>query len=158
MPGDLYHAPVPAPEQFSADSKVALQAAQDRAYGMRHEYVGTEHILLGLLPTIPEAFRALEVTAEALESAIQATIRPGKQEVPRAVAPYTSRAKQLLTLAEARAAETGFSTIEPEHLLLACVRAPKSISQEVLMQLDVSPSFAAERLTGLLEQRRVPGR
>src|ERR1051325_11154852 len=108
---------------FSERVRRVLAAARDEAARLRHEYVGTEHILLGLIrfedSTAVKILRKCEVDTAAVRDLIEATVKKGISSHPTGPdLPYTSRAKKVLELSMAAARDLGTNYVGTEHLLL----------------------------------------
>jgi ClpA/ClpB-like protein len=139
-------------QRFSDDARRIVVLAQDEAQSLRHNYVGTEHLLLGLLRleegAAADVLRTLGVTHEAARAQVTAIVGEGAEEVTGRL-PFTPRAKKALEFAFRESTARGARCIEPEHVLLVLARAPETVSAQVLAQLAVSE----EALTAALEKR-----
>src|SRR5216110_865987 len=112
---------------FSDRVRRVLQLAREEAARLHHEYVGTEHILLGLIREGEGVGTAvltnLDVDLVVIQAKIEETVKQGKGTSPLGTdLPYTSRAKKVLELSMAEARELNHSYIGTEHLLLGLVR------------------------------------
>lgn len=135
---------IPEPETgYPERTRALLRLARESAFELRHEYIGTEHLLIALTRMIPEMFRDQGVPPEVVLERIGESVFPGRSSAAGNL-PYTSRTKALLSLAQEEAAATGGSLVEPEHLLLAAIRAERSIAHEVLFMLGFDHRRAAE--------------
>ena len=127
---------------FTEPVHAALRAARDEALRLGHDYIGTEHILLGLDrdPSIRARLQRLGLTSERLRSALEWSVRRGTRTgpVPGAVAelPYTSRAMRVLELSRTEAGD--HDEIRPEHLLLGLLREDRGIAGEILTGLGLA--------------------
>ena len=119
----------------------ALVAAREESVRWRHEYVGTEHILLGLLSdegTVAN-LRKLRVTPEEIREKLAEVLPPGQSTVTRGELPYTSRAKKVLEFSMSEARERGDDFVGPEHLFMGELREEHGIAAQVLSQFGVTP-------------------
>src|SRR4030081_1096723 len=133
---------------FTDRVRKVLQMAREEAARLHHEYVGTEHILLGLIREgegVPEAVLTnLNVDLEEIQQKIEETGEKGHAAAPAGPdLPYTSRAKKVLELAMSEARELNHSYVGTEHLLLGLLREEKGIAAQVLT--DTGVNLAAPR-------------
>ncbi len=140
---------------FTARSRRALMAAGDESAALKHEYVGTEHILLALLhDTECLAYARLNnlgVNLDAMEALIGATLKPGQSELPAgSPRPYTSRTKKVLELAMAAARDDNHSDVRTDHLLHGMLREKIGIGAQVLAAAGVT----LEQLSGDIPDAR----
>jgi DNA-binding transcriptional regulator YhcF (GntR family) len=125
---------------FSDRTRKAIAGARERAARLQHGYVGTEHLLLGLLGDdgMRTMLRQLGVSPAEIEAEVEAKLKPGHVTVALGELPYTSRAKKVLefAMAEAREAEDNF--VDTEHLLLGVVREEKGIGADVMARFGIT--------------------
>src|ERR1051326_2751156 len=128
---------------FTDRVRKVLQMAREEAARLHHEYVGTEHILLGLIRegegVAAAVLTNLNVDLEEIQQKIEETVKKGK--APAAAGPdlpYTSRAKKVLELAMSEARELNHSYVGTEHLLLGLLREEKGIAAQVLTDAGVN--------------------
>jgi len=136
---------------FTDRVRRTLSFAREEANRLRHAYVGTEHILLGLArDKAGEAARllqALGVDLDAVRSAVATQCPPGAGARPsRPDLPYTSRAKKVLELAMTAARDLDHDHVGTEHLLLGLLREEKGVGARVLREQAVT----AERVRSLI--------
>jgi ATP-dependent Clp protease ATP-binding subunit ClpC len=117
--------------------------AREEAARLHHEYVGTEHILLGLIRegegVAAAVLTNLSVDLEEVQQKIEETVKKGKaSSAPGPDLPYTSRAKKVLELAMTEARELNHSYVGTEHLLLGLLREEKGIAAQVLTDAGVT--------------------
>jgi len=121
---------------FTDRTRKVLAMAREEAIRMGHDYVGTEHILLGLLREgrgmSNAVLDALGIDPEAIEDAIGKLVRHGRTVIGKGELPYTSRAKKVLEFAMAEARELNHSYVGTEHLLLGLMREERGIAAQVL--------------------------
>jgi ATP-dependent Clp protease ATP-binding subunit ClpC len=128
---------------FTDRVRKVLQMAREEAARLHHEYVGTEHILLGLIRegegVAAAVLQNLNVDLEEISQRIEETVKKGKAAAATGPdLPYTSRAKKVLELAMAEARELNHSYVGTEHLLLGLLREEKGIAAQVLTDAGVS--------------------
>src|ERR671933_573581 len=116
---------------FTERVRKVLAMAREEAARLHHEYVGTEHILLGLIRegegVAAAVLQNLSVDLDEIQQKIEETVKKGKAaQATGPDLPYTSRAKKVLELAMAEARELNHSYVGTEHLLLGLVREKKS--------------------------------
>jgi len=132
---------------FTERTRKVLSLAQDEARRLRHEYIGTEHILLGLVlegeGVAAAVLLSLDIDLEQVVRIVEKTVNSGKKASPGEALPYTSRAKKVLELAVSEARELNHSYVGTEHLLLGLVAEQKGIGAQVLA--DCGLELAAAR-------------
>ena len=152
-------------ERFSDKSRRVLALAQEEAGLLAHNFLGTEHILLGLLResegTAAKALASLGVSLEAVREKVATTIGPVSGPVGGAP-PFTPRSKKVLELALREALQLGHNEIGTEHLLLGLIREGEGVAVQVLIQLGADRSRVREevmrRLPLIPPERSGPGR
>jgi ATP-dependent Clp protease ATP-binding subunit ClpC len=133
-------------ERFTAESRLVLQRAQVEARELRHNFIGTEHLLLGLRGTAAaEVLQGLGATYELLRNGVVELVGPvdlsGVTE-----APFTPRAKKVLELSLREALARAENSIRPEHLLLALLREGEGVAAHVLGEAGITYEAMASRL------------
>ena len=128
---------------FTDRVRKVLQMAREEAARLHHEYVGTEHILLGLIRegegVAATVLQNLNVDLDDIQQKIEETVKKGKAAAAAGPdLPYTSRAKKVLELAMTEARELNHSYVGTEHLLLGLLREEKGIAAQVLTDAGVS--------------------
>src|SRR5262245_36360548 len=146
---------------FTDRVRKVLQMAREEAARLHHEYVGTEHILLGLIRegegVAAAVLTNLNVDLEEIQQKIEETVKKGK--APAAAGPdlpYTSRAKKVLELAMSEARELNHSYVGTEHLLLGLLREEKGIAAQVLTDAGVNLEQARAETLRLLGSDVMP--
>jgi Clp amino terminal domain, pathogenicity island component len=146
-------------QRFSPAARETMIASQEEARSLRHGYLGTEHLLLGLLrqgdAVAARALKAAGVDAEAARQEVLEIIGRG-QQVVRGRVPITTRAKKVLHLALIEARDHGHMYIGTEHLLLGLLREGHGVACQVLTKLGVDAGTLRERLAELSGQPEVP--
>src|SRR5919106_6069804 len=128
---------------FTDRVRKVLQMAREEAARLHHEYVGTEHILLGLIRegegVAAAVFTNFKVDLEEIQQKIEETVKKGKAQAGAGPhLPHTSRAKKVLELAMSEARELNHSYVGTEHLLLGLLREEKGIAAQVLTDAGVN--------------------
>jgi ATP-dependent Clp protease ATP-binding subunit ClpA len=128
-------------ERFTNESRRVVVLAQEEARKLNHNYIGTEHLLMGLLREGSGAgARALaseDITLEAVEREVEAVIGRGKRE-PSGHIPFTPRAKKTLELSLREALQLGHSYIGTGHVLLGIIRKGDGVAIEILGTLGAN--------------------
>src|SRR5689334_12737152 len=140
---------------FTDRVRKVLQMAREEAARLHHEYVGTEHILLGLIRegegVAAAVLTNLNVDLEEIQQKIEETVKKGKAAAAAGPdLPYTSRAKKVLELAMSEARELNHSYVGTEHLLLGLLREEKGIAAQVLTDAGVNRDAARAETLRLL--------
>jgi ATP-dependent Clp protease ATP-binding subunit ClpC len=139
---------------FTTRVRELLSLAHEEALRLRHEYVGSEHILLGLLNegegAAIAALKHMGVDPREMRKRIEEGIRPGKGSAQTAELPYTSAAKKTLESAWAAARDLDREDIGTEHLLIGLVREAKGITAQVLVSFGVTLERARTVLSRVL--------
>src|SRR5881227_1781087 len=128
---------------FTERVRKVLAMAREEAARLHHEYVGTEHILLGLIRegegVAAAVLQNLSVDLDEIQQKIEETVKKGKAAAATGPdLPYTSRAKKVLELAMSEARELNHSYVGTEHLLLGLLREEKGIAAQVLTDAGVN--------------------
>jgi ATP-dependent Clp protease ATP-binding subunit ClpC len=140
---------------FTERVRKVLQMAREEAQRLHHEYVGTEHILLGLIRegegVAAAVLQNLNVDLDEVQQKIEETVKKGKSvQATGPDLPYTSRAKKVLELAMSEARELNHSYVGTEHLLLGLLREEKGIAAQVLTEAGVNLDAARTETLRLL--------
>jgi ATP-dependent Clp protease ATP-binding subunit ClpC len=127
---------------FTDRVRKVLAMAREEAIRLQHDYVGTEHILLGLIRegegVAAAVLTNLSVDLDQIHERVEESVRKGKATIALGELPYTSRAKKVLEFAMAEARDFSHSYVGTEHLLLGLLREEKGIAAQVLNSLDVT--------------------
>ena len=138
---------------FTDRVRKVLAMAREEAIRLQHDYVGTEHILLGLIRegegVAAAVLMNLNVDLEQIHERIEDSVRKGKATIALGELPYTSRAKKVLEFAMAEARDFNHSYVGTEHLLLGLLREEKGIAAQVLNSLGVTLDEAREEIARL---------
>ncbi|HEY8311168.1 MAG TPA: Clp protease N-terminal domain-containing protein [Gemmatimonadaceae bacterium] len=140
---------------FTARVRKVLAIGRDEASRLHHEYVGTEHILLGLIRegegVGATVLQNLSVNFDDIQQKVEETVKKGKADTTTGPdLPYTSRAKKVLELAMAEARELNHSYVGTEHLLIGLLRDEKGIAAMVLKSRNVTVDRARAEVVRLV--------
>jgi ATP-dependent Clp protease ATP-binding subunit ClpC len=139
---------------FTDRVRKVLSLAREEATRLRHDYVGTEHILLGLIREGEGVAAAiltnLNVELQALKERIESRVDRGKSQMTAEEVPYTTRAKKVLEFSVAEARNLKHSYVGTEHLLLGLLREEKGLAAQVLGEMGVSIEMARQETIKLL--------
>ena len=126
-------------ERFTERARQVVVLAQDEARALKHNYIGTEHILLGLLREeeglAARVLESLDITVEEVRAQVARIVGQG-DEVTTGQIPFTPRAKKVLELALREALSLGHNYIGTEHILLGLVRENDGVAARVLLDFD----------------------
>ena len=145
------------PLPFTAAARGLLAAAQAEAAGLRHEYIGTEHVLLALSGDAAGGalLTRLGVDPGRVRATLLAAVRPGEVALPPAgERPYTSRTQQVLALAAASARALGREEVGVEHLLAGVAREGRGIGAQVLLDQGLTAERARWARSGARSPER----
>jgi ATP-dependent Clp protease ATP-binding subunit ClpC len=141
-------------ERFSDRARRVIDLAQEEARMLNHNYVGTEHILLGLIHegqgVAAEALESLGISLDAVRQQVEQIIGQG-QQAPSGKIPVTPRAKKVLELSLREALALGHNYIGTEHILLGLVREGDGVAARVLVDLGGDLNRVRQRVIQLLE-------
>jgi ATP-dependent Clp protease ATP-binding subunit ClpA len=125
-------------ERFTDRARRVVVLAQEEARLLNHDYIGTEHLLLGLVAegqgVAAKALESLGIRLEALRSQVEEVIGRG-QRAPSGHIPFTPRAKKVLELSLRESQQLGHNHIGTEHILLGLVREGEGVAAQVLVKL-----------------------
>src|SRR5258707_1640406 len=126
-------------ERFTERARQVVVLAQEEARTLKHNYIGTEHILLGLLREeeglAARVLESLDITVERVRSQVVRIVGSG-EEVTSGQIPFTPRAKKVLELALREALSLGHNYIGTEHILLGLVREDEGVAARILLDFD----------------------
>jgi ATP-dependent Clp protease ATP-binding subunit ClpA len=126
-------------ERFTERARHVVVLAQDEARLLKHGYIGTEHILLGLIGEeeglAARALESLDITVERVRAAVVRTVGTGEEAVSGQI-PFTPRAKKVLELALREALSLSHNYIGTEHILLGLVRENEGVAARILLDFD----------------------
>ncbi len=141
-------------ERFTDRARSVLRLAQEEARLLNHSFIGTEHLLLGLIHegegVGAKALESLGVDLEATRERVRETITTPLDSAETGSPPFTPRAKKALEMALREALQLGHSYIGTEHLLLGLCREGEGVAIQVLKSFGVNPAQVRQEVTGLL--------
>ena len=125
-------------ERFTDRARRVVVLAQEEARMLNHSYIGTEHILLGLIHegegVAAKALESMDISLGAVREKVQEDIGQGQQNPPGHI-PFTPRAKKVLELSLREALQLGHNYIGTEHILLGLIREGEGVAAQVLVKL-----------------------
>src|SRR6201992_64873 len=140
-------------ERFTDRAQRVIVLAQEEARMLNHNYIGTEHILLGLLHAgeglAAKALESLGISLEAVRQQVEEIIGQG-QRAPSGHIPFRSRAKKVLELSLREALQLGHNYIGTEHILLGLIREPDGVACQILVKLGADPNRVRQQVIQLL--------
>lgn len=151
-------------DRFTKQAKNSMNCARQESDRLNHEYLGTEHMLLGLLRVGDGAaidiLKSLGLDSDRIRVEVERVAAPGATRVQAGQLPFTPRSKKVLELAMEEACTLGAPWIGTEHLLLGLIREPDGVAGKVLRNLGVDVARAREKVRAIetpedgREQRR----
>jgi ATP-dependent Clp protease ATP-binding subunit ClpA len=126
-------------EPFNDEATQAIAAAHEEARNLRHGYIGSEHVLLGILREggiAAGVLASFDVTVEGMREQVARIVGSDEQE-PRGQIPFTPRARKVLELARREAQSLGHTKIGTEHLLLGLLRDDEGVGIQVLHECGI---------------------
>ncbi len=140
-------------ERFTDRARRVVVLAQEEARMLSHNYIGTEHILLGLIHEgdgiAAKALESLGVSLEAVRAQVEEIIGQG-QQAPSGHIPFTPRAKKVLELSLREALQLGHNYIGTEHILLGLIREGEGVAAQVLHKLGADLNRVRQQVIQLL--------
>jgi len=140
-------------ERFTDRARRVVVLAQEEARMLNHNYIGTEHILLGLIHegegVAAKALEALGISLEGVRAQVEEIIGQG-QQAPSGHIPFTPRAKKVLELSLREALQLGHNYIGTEHILLGLIREGEGVAAQVLVKLGADLNRVRQQVIQLL--------
>ncbi len=140
-------------ERFTDRARRVVVLAQEEARMLNHNYIGTEHILLGLIHegegVAAKALEALSISLEGVRAQVEEIIGQG-QQAPSGHIPFTPRAKKVLELSLREALQLGHNYIGTEHILLGLIREGEGVAAQVLVKLGADLTRVRQQVIQLL--------
>ena len=147
-------------ERFTDRARRVVVLAQEEARLLNHSYIGTEHILLGLIHegegVAAKALEALGISLEAVRAQVEEIIGQGGSS-PSGHIPFTPRAKKVLELSLREALQLGHNYIGTEHILLGLIREGEGVAAQVLVKLGADLGRVRQQVIQLLSGYQGPG-
>ena len=142
-------------ERFSDRARRAVALAQEEARRLDHNYIGTEHILLGLIHegegVAAKALESLGISLDAVRQQVEEIIGRGQQP-PQGHIPFTPRAKKVLELSLRESLQLGHKYIGTEHILLGLIREGDGVAAQVLVRLGADLNRVRQQVIQLLKE------
>ena len=140
-------------ERFTDRARRVVVLAQEEARMLNHNYIGTEHILLGLIHegegVAAKALESLGISLDAVRQQVEEIIGQG-QQAPSGHIPFTPRAKKVLELSLREALQLGHNYIGTEHILLGLIREGDGVAAQVLVRLGADLNRTRQRVIEVL--------
>ncbi|MGI8532753.1 MAG: Clp protease N-terminal domain-containing protein, partial [Geodermatophilaceae bacterium] len=140
-------------ERFTDRARRVVVLAQEEARMLNHNYIGTEHILLGLIHegegVAAKALESLAISLEGVRQQVEEIIGQG-QQAPSGHIPFTPRAKKVLELSLREALQLGHNYIGTEHILLGLIREGEGVAAQVLVKLGADLNRVRQQVIQLL--------
>jgi ATP-dependent Clp protease ATP-binding subunit ClpC len=144
-------------ERFTDRARRVVILAQEEARMLDHDYVGTEHVLLGLIHegrgVAAIVLESLAIRPEVVRERVQAVVGRGEQ-APSGHIPFTAQAKDLLRLALEESRDLGHTYVGTEHILLGLIHQGDGVAARVLTGLGADLNGAREQVIRILDEHR----
>jgi len=141
-------------DKFTERARKVMSLARREAQRLHHEYIGTEHILLGLVlegqGVAANVLKSMQIDLDRLRREVEKIVKPGPAAEPSVQIPFTPRAKKVVELALEEATTLNHNYIGTEHLLLALLREQEGIAAHVLRSLGVKLEDVREEVIEFL--------
>jgi len=139
---------------FSSRVQMVIQFSREEALRLGHDYIGTEHLLLGLIREgegiAVEILRNLGCDLDEIKRAVEDSVKPSGETMTIGNIPFTKRAEKILKMAYVEAEKYKSDIIGTEHLLLALVKEKDGVAAQVLLSFDVTYDTVREELENIL--------
>ncbi len=151
---------MPAFNRFTERARKVILLAKEEARKFNHDYIGTEHILLGLVKegegVASAVLTSLGLDADNIRFEVEKLVQPGSSKILNADIPFTPRAKKVIELAMDEARNLGHNYIGTEHLLLGLLREGDGVASQVLLNMGLDLKSVRDEVMNLLGSS-VPG-
>lgn len=141
-------------DRFTDRAKKVMNLARQEAQRFNHEYLGTEHILLGLVQegsgVAANVLKNMGIDLSKIRAEVEKIVKTGPSMVTMGQLPFTPRAKKVLELSVEEASNLGHNYIGTEHLLLGLIKENEGIAAQVLMNLGVKLEDVREEVLDFL--------
>ncbi len=141
-------------DRFTDRAKKVMSFARQEAQKFNHEYIGTEHILLGLVQegsgVAANVLKNMDIDLEKVRHEVEKIVKTGPSMVTMGQLPFTPRAKKVLELSMEEASQLSHNYIGTEHLLLGLIKENEGIAAQVLMNLGVKLEEVREEVLEFL--------
>jgi hypothetical protein len=142
-------------QRFTDRARTVVVLAQDEARRLDHNYIGTEHLLLGLIRegegVAAKALEALGISLDSVRQQVEQIIGRG-QQAPSGHIPFTPRAKKVLELSLRESQQLGHNYIGTEHILLGVIHPSDGVARQVLVKLGADPNRVRQQVIRLLQE------
>jgi ATP-dependent Clp protease ATP-binding subunit ClpC len=139
-------------ERFTDRARRVVVLAQEEARALNHDYIGTEHLLLGLIHegegVAASALGALGISLDAVRQKVE-EFTPGGAEAPSGHIPFTPRAKKVLELSLRESLQLGHDYIGTEHILLGLIREADGVAAQALVSLGADLNRVRQQVIAL---------
>src|SRR3990167_7355100 len=140
--------------KFTERARKVILLAKEEAKRFNHDYIGTEHILLGLIRegegVAAEVLQNLGLSLETIRLEIQKLVQPGPSTIVSGNPPFTPKAEKVIELAMDEAKAMGHNYVGTEHLLLGLIREGEGVASQVLLNLGLDLNKVREEIIELL--------
>ncbi len=141
-------------ERFTSQARRAIVMAQEEARLLQHNYIGTEHLLLGLIAGDPagvpaRVLQGIGLPLDHARSEVVAIVGRGKKATPGGHIPFTPRAKKTLELAMRESLQLAHDEIGPEHILLAVIREGEGVGAQIMRKHADLPAIRRDVILAL---------
>ena len=151
---------MPSFNRFTERARKVILLAKEEAKRFNHDYIGTEHLLLGLVKegegVAAAVLNSLGLDSESIRVEVEKLVQPGPDKVLQTDIPFTPRAKKVIELAMDEARNLGHNYIGTEHLLLGLIREGDGVASQVLINLGLDLKIVRDEVMNLLGSS-VPG-
>jgi ATP-dependent Clp protease ATP-binding subunit ClpC len=148
-------------ERFTERARQVVVLAQEEARALKHNYIGTEHILLGLIREeeglAARVLESFDITVEEVREQVKRLVGQGDEEIVTGQIPFTPRAKKVLELALREALSLGHNYIGTEHVLLGVVRENQGVAARILLDFDADAEKIRNEIIRMLSGPGGPG-
>ncbi len=148
-------------ERSTEQARKTVVLAQEEAWRLGHNYIGTEHLLLGLLRqdegVAARALSSLNVALNETRDQVERMVGRCEEGTPEQP-PFTPRSKKVLDLAWREALQLGHNYIGTEHILLGLISEPEGVAMNAMSRLGVDPDEVRREVTGMIGSRRTERR
>lgn len=149
-------------ERFTGRARKVLQLAIEEAHRFNHEYIGTEHILLGLVKegsgVAANVLKNLDIDLRKLRLEVEKIVQCGPDMFTLGKLPQTPRAKKVIEFSIEEARNLNHNFVGTEHLLLGLIREGEGVAAQVLLNLRLNLHDVREEVLNLLGHNMVPER
>lgn len=148
-------------DKFTERAQKVMVFSQEEAVRLNHSYIGTEHILLGLIREgegiAAQVLKNRSITLDAVRSQVEAIVGKGQEKVEQIMG-YTPRTKTVIELSLNEARNLGHTYIGTEHLLLGLIREGEGIAAQILTAMGLNLDSTSQEIMTLLSTERVDGK